>query len=306
MTAPPLKVSTITRRLAAISEAHKVSCETNPTQDQLVRETMAGIRRMLRVAPNRKEALSTEQIRAAVNHLGRRLVDDRDRVVLLLGYAGGFRRSELVSIDVEDLDNHSAGLVVQLRVSKTDQEGQGRRVEVVYGQDPATCPVLAVAKATAWAAADRHDEAELGGRRPDRPDLYRRRPSDPFPWQHGTVRRLPLSVVLVLVCVTWIGLLPSLVANRCHPARRWVPEDGKEDDEPDVVRGLRQVGGIRVRHTPLLVYRFRYGGRALFWQKARAGVLTKCLLQSPPLRGLISISAHAHRQIIADVPLMYL
>jgi site-specific recombinase XerD len=60
-----------------------------------------------------------------------------------MGFAGGFRRSELAAIDVEDLEDHPAGLLVWLRHSKTDQEKAGRRIEVVYGSDGATCPVRA-------------------------------------------------------------------------------------------------------------------------------------------------------------------
>ncbi|MDI3340099.1 MAG: hypothetical protein QJR03_06160 [Sphaerobacter sp.] len=68
----------------------------------------------------------------------------RDRVLLLLGFAGAFRRSELVSLNVEDLSLTSAGLVVRLRRSKTDQERQGRPVGIPYGAQPNTCPVRAV------------------------------------------------------------------------------------------------------------------------------------------------------------------
>lgn len=68
----------------------------------------------------------------------------RDRALLLLGFAGAFRRSELVGLDVADLTFTSAGLVVRLRRSKTDQEGQGRPVGIPYGAQPDTCPVRAV------------------------------------------------------------------------------------------------------------------------------------------------------------------
>jgi integrase len=65
----------------------------------------------------------------------------RNRSLLLLGFAGALRRSELASLDVEDLDFTPSGLVVTLRRSKTDQEGQGRKVGVPYGSRPETCPV---------------------------------------------------------------------------------------------------------------------------------------------------------------------
>ncbi|MGH9180489.1 MAG: site-specific integrase, partial [Acidimicrobiales bacterium] len=139
----PAAVSTITRRLAAIGAGHKVAGHPNPCTDQLVRETMKGIRRMLGVAPRQKKGVSTADVRAAVAPLGSSLLDTRDRLILLLGFAGAMRRSELVGLDVDHVEEVDEGLLVHLGRSKTDQEGRGRRVEVVYGSDAATCPVRA-------------------------------------------------------------------------------------------------------------------------------------------------------------------
>jgi integrase len=73
-----------------------------------------------------------------------RAIDIRDRALLLVGFAGAFRRSELVGLNVEDLEFNENGLVVHLRRSKTDPEGRGRKVGIPYGLAPATCPVRAV------------------------------------------------------------------------------------------------------------------------------------------------------------------
>lgn len=146
----PAAVSTLSRRLAAIGEGHKAAGAPNPCADELVRTTMAGLRRMLGVAPARKKALVTADLRAMVAALSpSKPLDVRDRALLLLGFAGGMRRSELVGLDVEDLATVDEGLLVNLRSSKTDQEGRGRRVEIVYGSSVATCPVRAV---RAWLA----------------------------------------------------------------------------------------------------------------------------------------------------------
>ena len=69
------------------------------------------------------------------------LIGLRDRALILLGFAGAFRRSELVALDVADLAFNRDGLTVTLRRSKTDQEGQGRKVGIPYGSNPDTCPV---------------------------------------------------------------------------------------------------------------------------------------------------------------------
>jgi integrase len=74
----------------------------------------------------------------------------RDRALLLLGFSGAFRRSELVALDVEDLEETRDGLVVTIRKSKTDPEGQGRRLGIPPGADEASCPLLAI---ETWRAA---------------------------------------------------------------------------------------------------------------------------------------------------------
>jgi integrase len=79
-----------------------------------------------------------------VNALPENLLGKRDRAFLLLGFAGAFRRSELVSLDVADVETNREGIVVTLKRSKTDQEGQGRRVGIPYGSNAVTCPVRAL------------------------------------------------------------------------------------------------------------------------------------------------------------------
>ncbi len=80
------------------------------------------------------------------------LVGIRDRAILLVGFVGAFRRSELVALDVEDVAAHAAGLVVILRRSKVDQEPRGFAKAIPYGGDTATCPVTAM---KAWLEAAR-------------------------------------------------------------------------------------------------------------------------------------------------------
>jgi integrase len=73
-------------------------------------------------AARQKKGLSVEDLRAVVSDLGDRPIEVRDRALQLVGFAGGFRRSELAGLDVADLVGHPAGLLVRLRASKTDQE----------------------------------------------------------------------------------------------------------------------------------------------------------------------------------------
>jgi integrase len=105
---------------------------------------MKGIRRTLGTAPQQKAPTLTADIRAMVDATDSGLIGVRDRALILLGFAGAFRRSELVSLDLTDLEFGRDGLTVNLRRSKTDQEGQGRKVGIPYGSNPETCPVRTV------------------------------------------------------------------------------------------------------------------------------------------------------------------
>jgi integrase len=108
----------------------------------MVRNTLKGIRRTLGTAPAQKSAALTADIVAMVETLEHRTtIAVHDRALILLGFAGAFRRSQLVALDVEDCAFGKDGLTVTLRRSKMDQEGVGRRIGIPYGSNPETFPV---------------------------------------------------------------------------------------------------------------------------------------------------------------------
>lgn len=144
------KASTLQRRISAISQAHQAAGHDSPTQTAVVRSVMAGIRRVKGTAPAQKAPAVTDLLRRMVATLPAGLLGIRDRALLLIGFAGAFRRSELVSLDAGDVELTDDGLVVHLRRSKTDQEGAGRRIGIPYGSNPDTCPVRAL---RAWLEA---------------------------------------------------------------------------------------------------------------------------------------------------------
>jgi site-specific recombinase XerD len=137
--------ATITRRLSAISQVHKMAAIESPTQTQLVRMTAAGIRRTLGTAPRQTRPILVADLRAILAALPDDLRGLRDRVLLLIGFTAGLRRSELVGLDVEDVSVEAEGLRLRLRRSKTDQEGQGREIGIVRGRHAMTDPVAALA-----------------------------------------------------------------------------------------------------------------------------------------------------------------
>lgn len=126
--------STIGRRCAAIRYAHKLAKVDDPTADEAVRAAMKGIRRRVGVAPSRKAAATAEIVAAMLMRIPDTLAGKRDRALLALGFAGAFRRSELVALDVADLSEHADGLRVTVRRSKTDQEGAGIEKAIPHGR----------------------------------------------------------------------------------------------------------------------------------------------------------------------------
>lgn len=142
--------ATLQRRITSISQAHQAAGLEPPTRSMIVRETWRGIRRTFGTASEGKAPARTAEIRSMVATLDDRLIGVRDRALLLIGYAGALRRSELVALDVADVTESTDGLVVTVRRSKTDQEGAGEQLGLPYGSDPATCPVRAL---RAWLAA---------------------------------------------------------------------------------------------------------------------------------------------------------
>lgn len=130
-----LKASTLARRLAAISSAHLALKKESPVRSDLVRRTMRGIQRVHGSATKQAAPITLNMLRAMARpqpQLGQ-LRDLRDRALLLLGFAGAFRRSELVSLRPMDLRLTRDGLVVTLRRSKTDARGQGRTIAIPKG-----------------------------------------------------------------------------------------------------------------------------------------------------------------------------
>jgi site-specific recombinase XerD len=138
-----LKPSSIARRLAAVRYAHKLAGHEPPTNLEAVRATMRGIRRTVGAATTRKAPVTADHARAMAAAAPDTLRGLRDRALLLLGFAGAFRRSELVGLDIADVEECDEGLRVHIRRSKTDQEGQGATIGIVRGSSTA-CPVKAL------------------------------------------------------------------------------------------------------------------------------------------------------------------
>jgi site-specific recombinase XerD len=136
------KPSTISRRVAAIRYAHKLAGIQTPTDAEGVKATMRGIRRTFGGARNKKAPAVAAKMLGMVATAPDSLAGLRDRALLLLGFAGAFRRSELVALDAADIEETETGLLVTIRGSKTDQERQGVTIAIARGD--IACPVRAL------------------------------------------------------------------------------------------------------------------------------------------------------------------
>ena len=139
------KPSTITRILASISVAHKSAGFQSPAASEIVHKTLRGIRRVSAtngVRTNRKDPVCVSRLRQLAHTMPHDIRGIRDKAVLLVGFAGAFRRSELAGLNVADLQFKKDSVIVTVRRSKTDQTGQGMIKTIGKGANIETCGSL--------------------------------------------------------------------------------------------------------------------------------------------------------------------
>jgi len=143
-----LAVATLQHRLIAIHRAHIDIGLPSPIMDRRVKQTMQGIRRTFGTTQRRVTALMKDDLLEMMVHVEKEkpMRAARDKAILLVGFAGAFRRSELVALQCEDITRYDGGMELLLRRSKTDQEGAGRTVVIPYAKG-SRCPVKAL---TQW------------------------------------------------------------------------------------------------------------------------------------------------------------
>ena len=152
-----LSVATLVRRVASISKAHSAKGLQNPARSELVKSTLRGVKRNHGHPQHRAKPLIKEDLFSVLTVMGGSLKDVRDRALLLVVFAGGFRRSELVSINVSDIETVRQGIIIQLRRSKTNQDGTGRKIGIPHGRTR-WCPVTALAD---WLALSGIEEGPI-------------------------------------------------------------------------------------------------------------------------------------------------
>ena len=141
------KFSTLKRRLASISVIHRLSGHYIDTKHPMITENLMGIKRVKGSYQKAKKPILINELKVIVNVIDKEKKEknkSRDRALILVGFAGGFRRSELVAILYEDIDFVSEGVKIFVKRSKTDQSGEGMTKGIPYFPNTNYCPVVSL------------------------------------------------------------------------------------------------------------------------------------------------------------------
>ena len=142
------KMSTLKRRLVSIGVIHKLKGLYLDTKHPSIIENIMGIKRRKGSIQKGKKPILISNLKQIINAIDQQKKDDvkkiRDRSIILIGFSGGFRRNEIVSLDFEDLDFVPEGLKITLKKSKTDQFGEGTLKGLPYFDNQQYCPVVSI------------------------------------------------------------------------------------------------------------------------------------------------------------------
>jgi site-specific recombinase XerD len=145
-----VKMSTLKRRLVSIGVIHRLKGHYLDTKHPSIIENLMGIKRRKGSIQKRKKPILIRDLKLVINVIDEQKIKDikklRDRSIILIGFSGGFRRNEIVSLDYEDLDFVEEGLKIQIRKSKTDQFGEGLVKALPYFDNSQYCPVISLKK----------------------------------------------------------------------------------------------------------------------------------------------------------------
>jgi site-specific recombinase XerD len=145
-----IKLSTLKRRLVSIGVIHKLKGHYLDTKHPSIIENIMGIKRRKGSVQKGKKPLLINSLKRLINVIDSKISEEikrlRDRSIILIGFSGGFRRNEIVSLDYDDLDFVSEGLKINLKRSKTDQFGEGTIKGLPYFDNFQYCPVTSVKK----------------------------------------------------------------------------------------------------------------------------------------------------------------
>ena len=143
-----IKISTIKRRLVSIGVIHKMKGHYLDIKHPLIIENLMGIKRRKGTVQKGKKPLLIRDLKAIIDVINQQKIEDikklRDKTIILIGFSGGFRRNEIVSLDVDDLEFVYEGVKITVKKSKTDQFGEGFIKALPYFENELYCPVISL------------------------------------------------------------------------------------------------------------------------------------------------------------------
>jgi integrase len=235
-------VSTIVRRLTSISAIHRAAGHDSPAKNDIVARVLKGVKRTYGRPPEQAKALSWHDLSRLLAQCDSLMIGLRDAAILALGWSSALRRSELVALDIGDLDFVEEGLIITVRRSKTDKEGQGYRIGIPSAK-AGLCPVKTVRR---WIQRRSTTYDELAGNTPlfCKVGIFGR-----GKWFSDPIGRLSARMVSKIVkrYAKYAGLNPELYS--AHSLRRGLATEAGARGVPE------RVISRHTRHRSLAVLR---------------------------------------------------
>lgn len=233
-------MSTISRRCTSVTAIHSATDHDSPVRTDRVRRVLSGIRKTIGVAPRQSRAISWTDVRRMHSHCDSTLIGIRDAAILMLGWASALRRSELVALNIGDLEIGDRGIILTIRRSKTDQEGDGAKIGIPRASTP-YCPVVATER---W--IERTSRGELS---PESPLFTKIGAAGRGRWWWQPAGRLSARMVALIVkrYADLAGFDPDLYS--AHSLRRGLATEAAAAGVPE------RVISRHTRHTSIQVLR---------------------------------------------------
>lgn len=217
MTELKLSISTISRRCTSITAIHRASGYDSPVKTDKVIRVFRGIRRETGTPPNKRKALSWKEVKKIKDLCDSTMIGIRDAAIILLGWTSALRRSELVALNIGDLDISDTGIILTVQRSKTDQDGSGVHIGIPRSiHDPNHCPVSAVEN---WIS--RYTRKRIVGSTNENTPLFAKiGPSGRCRWWSKPEGRLSARTISLIVkrYVSMAGMSPEMYS--AHSLRR--------------------------------------------------------------------------------------
>ncbi len=283
--------ASLTRWVSSINQFHTAAGLPAPGRSEVVRRALSGVRRIRSTPPVRRAPLLLEDIRTLITSIEQTgtgwpggVGARRDIAVLLMGFAGASRRSELVALTLADVALHKTdGLHVRLRSSKTDQEAHGQVKALPYGRDPATCPPCAYVRwrqvLSAW------DTAPAGGGRRAVMSVLRRQAAIAPSSSGGGGADGEEEVAVLHVCRTTRLPEPPNPGRVLFPAVHKTGAIGQRAMSGDAVNEMIRRRAGKAGFTPAQTQRF--GGHSL-----RAGFVTEAFRAGADAHSIMRQTGH--------------